>query len=401
MALAEPVSESSAPVITRTGPALAALPLAFASVVIVLAYWAVDISSPALTDLRDDMALSSTVAGLVFSFFFAGRLIGNMPAAHLVERVGPAMTAAAGGLVLLVGGAIAVFAMNAPMVLGARLLEGVGVALLVSAGLLSILRARPGDGAAMSLFTFVSTVGGVLGLTTGGWLTESLNWRSVFALHVALGGAALAIALWLRLRGQTPALEPLHQTAAVVAEPAERAVITTGLIANLLVFVNYSVFLVALPLFSDTRFSASPEQISLLLLTMTISHLVLAYPAGMLIRRHGAMPVLILGNIASAAGMLLMLAVGSLWYLIAPIALYSLGQVCASNAAGDFLLQRGGRGGKAVGLLRLSSDLGLVIGPLAVGLIADLAGYRSPFIFLSVVTAAGTLLTIVRLRQRR
>ena len=58
MALAEPVSESSAPVTTRTGPALAALPLAFASVVIVLAYWAVDSSSPALTDLRDDLALA-------------------------------------------------------------------------------------------------------------------------------------------------------------------------------------------------------------------------------------------------------------------------------------------------------------------------------------------------------
>jgi MFS family permease len=401
MALVEPVPNSSAPPIARTGPALAALPLAYASVVVVLAYWAVDSSSPALTDLKDDLALSSTVAGLVFSFFFAGRLIGNFPAAHLVDRIGPAMTAAAGGVTLLTGAVIAMLALNAPMVLGARLLEGAGVALMVSAGLLSILRARPGGGAAMSLFTFVSTVGGVLGLTTGGWLTETLSWRSVFALHVVLGGMALLVTLWLRLRGRTPALEPLHQAPVVDVEPADRGVLITGLIANLLVFVNYSLFIVALPLYSDERFGATPEQISILLLTMTISHLVLAYPAGMLIRRHGAMPVLIIGNVAAVGGMLLMLSISDLWLLIAPLALYSLGQVCASNASGDFLLQQGGRGGKAVGMLRLSSDLGLVIGPLAVGIIADLAGYRSPFLFLPAITIAGTILTVARLRSAR
>jgi MFS family permease len=253
----------------------------------------------------------------------------------------------------------------------------------------------------MSLFTLLSTVGGVLGLTTGGWLTETLSWRSVFALHVVLGAAALGVTLSLRLRNRTPALEPLLHSEAATTEPASRSVITTGLIANLLVFVNYSLFIVALPLYSDERFGASPEQISLLLLTMTISHLVLAYPAGMLIRRHGAMRVLILGNLAAVAGMLLMLAVSGLWLLVPPLTLYSLGQVCSSNASGDFLLQQGGRGGKAVGMLRLSSDLGLVLGPLAVGLIADLAGYRSPFIFLSAITIAGTVLTIGRLQTAR
>lgn len=401
MALAESIPESAPSSVPRSGPALAALPLAFAGVVVVLAYWAVDSSSPALTDLRDDLALSGTVAGLVFSFFFAGRLIGNFPAAALVDRIGPAMTAAAGGVTLLIGATIAALAINAPMVLGARLLEGAGVALLVSAGLLSILRARPGGGAAMSMFTLLSTVGGVLGLTTGGWLTETLTWRSVFVLHIALGGAALAVTLSLRMRNRTPELEPLQQSAAVTNEPAERGVIITGLIANLLVFVNYSVFIVALPLYSDARFDASPEQISLLLLTMSISHLILAYPAGMVIRRHGAMRVLVFGNLAAVGGMMLMLSMPGLWLLIAPISLYSLGQVCASNASGDFLLQQGGRGGKAVGMLRLSSDLGLVLGPLAVGVIADVAGYRSPFVFLSAVTVAGTVLTIARLQGRR
>jgi MFS family permease len=401
MSRAEPVIESSSVPSLRTGPALAALPLAFAGVVVVLAYWAVDSSSPALTDLRDDLALSSTVAGLVFSFFFAGRLIGNVPAATLVDRIGPAMTAAVGGVTLLAGGIIAATASIAPMVLGARLLEGIGIALLVTAGLLSILWARPGDGAAMSLFTLVSTVGGVLGLTTGGWLTESINWRSVFTLHAALGAAVVLLAIGLRMRGRTQALAPVESYAPAETVSVDRNVLNTGLIANLLVFVNYSVFVVALPLYTDERFGARPEQISLMLLVMSISHLIFTYPVGMLIRRHGWMPILIAGNLASAAGMALMLTAPSLWVLVAPLVLYSLGQVSASNSSGDFVLQQGGRSSKAVGLMRFSGDLGLVIGPFAVGMIADILGYRSPFLVLPVLTIAGTMLTLVRLRAHR
>lgn len=378
-----------------------ALPLVLAAAATVLAYWAIDSSSPALTDLKDDLAFSSTVAGLVFSFFFGGRLLGNVPAARLIDRVGPATTAAVGGGALMLGAVLAATAASAPVVLIARLLEGCGVAFVINAALLSILRARPGAGAAMTMFTFLSTVGGVLGIVFGGGLTEAVSWRAVFVLHLALGAGALALGLGGRNRG------PLHLASAsqvvesVIEEEPSRAIITTGLIANFLVFVNYSVWAVAMPLYADERFDASPEQISTLLLTMTAGHLVLAYPVGAVIRRFGSIRSLMIGNAITAISILLVLTAPSLWTLIPPLALYSLGQVAASNAAGDFLLQRGGRSGKGVGLLRLSCDLGLVLGPAAVGALADVAGYRSPFLALPILTVTGALVTMTRLKRAR
>lgn len=376
-----------------------ALPLALAGAVTVLAYWAIDSSSPALTDLKDDLAFNSTIAGLVFSFFFGGRLLGNFPAARLIDRMGPAITAAAGGMTLMAGAILAATANNAPVILVARLLEGAGVAFIINAGLLSILRARPGAGAAMTMFTFLSTVGGVLGIVFGGGLTEAVSWRGVFVLHLLIGASVLGLGLSGRNRGPSQLISATPAPNAAIEEAPSRSVVTTGLIANFLVFVNYSVWAVAMPLYADERFDASPEKISTLLLTMTIGHLVLAYPVGAAIKRFGSMRCLMIGNAITAVSMLLVLSAPSFWMLIPPLAVYSLGQVAASNAAGDFLLQRGGRGGKGVGMLRLSCDLGLVLGPAGVGALADIAGYRAPFLALPILTVAGALLTIARLKR--
>ena len=46
-----------------------------------------------------------------------------------------------------------------------------------------------------------------------------------------------------------------------------------------------------------------------------------------------------------------------------------------------------------------SGDLGLVFGPVLVGLVADLFGYRSPFMLLPIVTATGVLLAVTKLRR--
>jgi MFS family permease len=58
-------------------------------------------------------------------------------------------------------------------------------------------------------------------------------------------------------------------------------------------------------------------------------------------------------------------------------------------------LHRGGAGSNAVSALRQTSDLGLVVGPIAGGAIADSFGYSAPFIaypiLMLVAAAAGAL----------
>ncbi len=81
-----------------------------------------------------------------------------------------------------------------------------------------------------------------------------------------------------------------------------------------------------------------------------------------------------------------MIASPSLFWVAPAMAIYAVGAVASNIAAGDQLLHLGGQGGKAVGLMRLSSDVGLVLGPAAAGALADLAGAEAPFIVLAVLT---------------
>ena len=384
--------------LARSTSATAALPLPFAGAMAIFTFWAVDATSPALNNLRDDLGMSAAAAGLVFSLFFCGRILGGLPAGLLADRIGPALTAATGASLLLVGGALVTAAMNAPMVLGGRLVEGVGIALMVTAILLSILRARPAGGAAMSLFTFVSTIGSMTGLILGGILTGVFSWRATLSMHVVLGAAALFVALlaWSRTRSAAPSVAD-HSSAPVV--PFPRRALSVAMLNQLLVYMNYSVFVVSVPLYADARFDAKPAQISALLMVQTICHFVFAYPGGWLVRRYGSLTVLSGAILMAGAGIVLLLAAPGIWWLILPMAIYSTGQVTAVTSSGDYILQRGGRSGQAVGWMRLSGDLGLVFGPVLVGLVADLFGYRSPFMLLPIVTATGVLLAVTRLRR--
>ena len=388
----EPAGATPRPSASR--PRLA-LPLPLALVTLALTYWCVDIVSPALPAVQRSLALSGTGAGLVFAVFFGGRLITNLPAAFLVDRAGPRWTAAAGGGLLLAGSFLAAMAATQALLLPARALQGTGVALLATAGLLSTLRALPGGGAAMTAFNVAAGVGGSAGLISGGWLTEAVGWRAVFWLSCGLGGLILAGALLARA-STSAASRPGddRRSAGPPDEPAalpNRRALLGALLANLLVYGNYSVWVVSLSLYATERFDADAGRIGTLLLVINAVHLLAAVPAGRIIRRAGAARALAAGFGLSAVGLALVLAAPGQGWLLGPMTLYAIGQVAGNSAAGDLVLRLGGGGGRAVGLVRLTSDVGLVVGPAAVGVLADVAGVAAPFPVLALLTGGAGL----------
>ncbi len=369
---------------------------------IMLTYWTIDIISPALPAIQESLALSAAGASLVWSLLFAGRLLGNIPAAMLVDRVGPSLTAAIGSALLGGGSLLAAITGHVPTLYPGRLLQGFGIALLVNAGLRALVRVKPGQGAALTYFGFAATLGGVFGLQSGGLLTSFLGWRSVFVLA---GGLAAAL-LILSLVGSRPShrshlMGTPHESDHHKVDSLRWGDFVLPVVLNFVVFVNYSLF-VALPLYAQRAFGASPETNANLLFAITVVHLVVSFPIGRAIRRWGSDRLLAGGLILAALGMILVLpAPHPLWTLPA-LVLYGSGQVAAGNASGDLVLQRGGRSGRAVGLVRLSSDLGLVVGPYLTGAIADWQGYGAPFIALPLLTTIGTLPVVAfALRARR
>src|SRR5680860_1687002 len=234
------------------GPALV-LPHGTALLVVMLTYWTVDIVSPALPSIKADLSLIAAGAGLVFSMMFFGRLLGNAPATYLLGRSGAPVTALVGGLLLAGGSVLAAVSPLSEVLLVARIVQGAGVSLIVNAGLRSILKSQPAEGAAMTYFGLAATVGGIFGLQSGGALTDALGWRTIFGWSSVLAIAVAAIALVSIRHGRnTFAGVPGHEAAAPLI-PESAAGLAAPLILNFVVFANYSIWVV-LPLYVERSF---------------------------------------------------------------------------------------------------------------------------------------------------
>src|SRR5215213_9127896 len=280
-------AQASRPHATEATDSSSALPQRISLAILLFAYWCVDIVSPALPAIQESLALSATGAGLVFSVFFAGRLISNLPAAWLVERVGPKWTAVGGSAALLLGSGLAAVAASQAMLLPARGIQGVGVALLATAGLLSVLRALPGGGAAMTAFNLSTGAGGSAGLLTGGYLTAEFGWRAVFWLSTVISGVLLAGTMLDRVRAVVVRTgRTIWKDASTVVRPSRYDEVV-AVAANLLVFVNYSILVVSLPLLGTEKFGFDASQVGMMLLFVNLIHLGSTVPMGGMIRKAG------------------------------------------------------------------------------------------------------------------
>jgi EmrB/QacA subfamily drug resistance transporter len=101
------------------------------------------------------------------------------------------------GLVLFTAASIVCgLADSQAMLIGARLVQGVGGAVASSVILAIIVTEFPErveQAKAMGMYAFVSAGGGSIGLLAGGALTQSLSWHWIFFVNVPIGAVALLL----------------------------------------------------------------------------------------------------------------------------------------------------------------------------------------------------------------
>jgi len=115
---------------------------------------------------------------------------------------------------------------SAPMLIGARALQGVGAALLTP-GSLAILEAVfvPQDrGRAIGAWSGLSGVASAVGPFVGGWFVQAVSWRLIFAINLPIAVAVVAVA-----RRHVP--ESRDPQAAGRVDLLGGALVTLGLVA--------------------------------------------------------------------------------------------------------------------------------------------------------------------------
>ena len=92
------------------------------------------------------------------------------------------------GLFVL-GSLLCAWAPTLPALTAARVVQGVGGAMLLPVGRLSVLRTFPREQylQALSFVAIPGMIGPLIGPTLGGWLTQTLSWHWIFLINVPVG----------------------------------------------------------------------------------------------------------------------------------------------------------------------------------------------------------------------
>ncbi|MHB0972767.1 MAG: DHA2 family efflux MFS transporter permease subunit [Thiobacillus sp.] len=139
------------------------------------------------------LSLKAVVASYILSLAVCIPVSGWMADRYGTQRV---FSIAVG--LFTFSSALCGLALNAPMLVAARILQGVGAAMMMPVGRLTIIRTFPKSELlrAMNFVIIPALIGPLLGPTVGGLIVHWVSWRTIFFVNVPMG----LLALWLANR---------------------------------------------------------------------------------------------------------------------------------------------------------------------------------------------------------
>ena len=373
---------------------------------------------PAVPLFAAELGVGATAAGAVVSAFALMRLVSGLAAGRLVDRVGERVALQAGLGVVAVSSALAGLAQSFPQLLVLRGVGGVGSAVFTIASTSLLLRVATAAqrGRTQSVYRGGFLLGGIVGPAFGGAVL-GFSLRAPFFLYAAtLLLAALAAATLLP---SAPRRRPPTEVAAgvgeddgvpsgVVPEPPHTPLRTAlanptyqaALAGNFAVgFSVLGVRSTVVPLLVVGGLELDPGWVGAAFTLAAVVQGVLLLPAGRFVDEVGRVPALVLGGLVAAAALVGLAAATGPVTLLLSTAVFAAGAallgVAPAAMVGDAVQ---GRGGTAVAVWQMSSDLGSVVGPLAAGLLIDNGSYAAALL-VSAAVVAGCALTGLRGRS--
>jgi EmrB/QacA subfamily drug resistance transporter len=126
----------------------------------------------------------------------------------IADRLGTRMVFCAAVLIFAAGSALCGISTSLPMLVGFRVIQGFGGAMMTPVGRLILLRSFPRASllSAMNWMTIPAMIGPTVGPIVGGVLTSYASWRWVFYLNIPMGvlGAVLGFLLFENFRAPAP-----------------------------------------------------------------------------------------------------------------------------------------------------------------------------------------------------
>ncbi len=161
----------------------------------------VDSTIVAVANKRVMEALATDYDGVIWvtSAYLLAYAVPLLVAGRLGDRFGPKNLYLLGLTVFTLASLWCGLAGSIEMLIAARVVQGIGAALLTPQTLSTITRIFPPDrrGVAMSVWGATAGVATLVGPLAGGVLVDGLGWQWIFFVNVPIGVIGLSLAVWL------------------------------------------------------------------------------------------------------------------------------------------------------------------------------------------------------------
>jgi MFS family permease len=368
------------------------------------------IVAPAIALFAKTFGVSDFAAGAVISVFALMRFVSAPFAGTAVDRAGERLVLATGMGIVATSSALAGLAQSFWQLLLLRGAGGIGSAMFtVSAAALLLRVVEPQQRArATGAFQSGFLVGGITGPLFGGLLT-GISYRLPFFVYAATlvlaGGIGLVYLSQSRLQEREARVgtdEPPTPLLTAVRSSAYRAAVVNSFATG---WGLFGLRMSLLPLFVVEGLDLGPAWVGYGLLASTLAQGVMLVPAGRVSDLRGRKGALVGGAAMVTASFVLLAAVENPASYLLAMVLFGIGSAFLGTSStavvGDVI---GGRGGKAISVYQMASDLGAVIGPVVGGLLSDSFSFAAAFAASAGVSLLGVVLAALMpetLRDRR
>jgi len=343
--------------------------------------------------------------GLAIAVYGLARFLVAVPVGKLTDVLGRRAALALGGLVTAAGNLLCAYAPNFATFVGARFVAGAGAALVLIAGqiVLADITTPERRGRVMAIYqgVFLFAVG--VGPYPGGLLAERFGLAAPFLVYAGAGLLASAVA-WLTIPDTRVPAVSAEAAAALPPFAAQVRLLTAHpgfLLVSLVGLMNAVVRTGALfnvvPVLARDRLLLGTDRIGFGLALSSVVGLLLAYPAGVLVDRYGRKTIIVPATVAAGLSMLLFLAATSYTAFLTGCVVWSVavGVSGAAPAAYAADVAPPGMNAAAMSTYRMLSDLGYVLGPIALGAVTDFRGADT-----ALTAAAGSMVVVAGLFAR-
>jgi len=356
----------------------------------------VGIISPLLPLYAEQMGATGIWIGTIFAGFSISRTIIMPIVGRLSDRNGRKLFLSVGLLGYAIISLGYIWANSVYELTLVRLIHGVasGMILPIAQAYVGDISPEGEEGTWMGYFNAAFFTGFGFGPLMGGTLTDHFGMNIAF---YAMGGlnllAFLLVIFFLPEIGQrkTPA------SPRASFKQMSTSSMMKGLFSFRLSFsIGRGILATFLPIFAGIYIGLSPTLIGVLLAVNILLMSLLQVYGGNIADRFNRRVLVVVGSLTNLTYLALIPLGGNFWQLLGICALGGVGGAIALPAASALTVVEGRRFGmgSTIAVFAMAFSIGMAIGPVVSGVIADFANINSVFYFGAAIGLAGTTLFI-------